>query len=573
MRITPTHEQMAYLASIGVSRTTFTRPESIAIGYEQCGKAIKHRKSAGRSAKWWAIVPAFLFLLFFMVVLARANEIHAVPAQGSAPPVAKEAHQPTNPVLDNRLPAVEKEPAWLPLPAKEAVSFRENLTALERQIISLRSLLKTDFAHDQGGQIKPSSQKDLPPDLEMLRQKLEKQREDLQLAIILGVVIITLGAPLVTIGGIRMRMSIRQIQQNLVSQLSERSEAPALSRGTQPANMDGGDITKNPPMDKKRKVEPTRPQPIRLPSPAEQVRIIIDSESKFNRFRVKPRVSTDPWRLGLATAKGNVRLENQDYGLCFQIDGHEVLVVADGLGGIPHGQRAAYLAVVSAAVSIIRTFGRSPRWHAPCLKSAALKAITDAGHRLAVEGDKLNISAIRGGLRTTLIVVVANKREIGYAYIGDGGGCVVHSSGEVHHFLKPQKANEFAMNILAASLGPMTEGEPVAGFLKRSTGDVLIVGTDGIFDRVDKGFPKDVIRGCVQFDGDLQKTAEHIVQELASFQDSAGYICDDNLTLGVMGDGEPPSQGPGFCLPLQATEERLVQAQPAEGAPCLKEKV
>jgi serine/threonine protein phosphatase PrpC len=266
----------------------------------------------------------------------------------------------------------------------------------------------------------------------------------------------------------------------------------------------------------------------------------------------------------LATAKGNVRSENQDYGLCFQIAGHQALVMGDGCGGVPHGQRAAYLASVSAAVSIIRTFARSSRWHAPCLKSAAQKAIADAGHRLAIEGDKLNISEIRGGLRTTLIVVVANKRQIGYGYIGDGGGCVVHSSGEVQHFLKPQKANEFAMNVLAASLGPMMEGQPVAGVLKRSAGDVLVVGTDGIFDRVDKGFPKDVLRGCIQFHGDLQKTAEHVIQELASFQDGAGYICDDNLTLGIMGDRTAPSLCPGFWSSSEATEERPAQVQPGE---------
>ena len=296
-------------------------------------------------------------------------------------------------------------------------------------------------------------------------------------------------------------------------------------------------------------IEAMRPRQVPLPTPTEQMQTIMDAAGQLREIRAKPTISSATWRLGLATNKGNVRSENQDYGLCFQIDGHDVLIVADGCGGVPHGQKAAYLAAVSAAVSLVRTYGIAPRWHAPRVEDAAAGAIADAAHRLAVEGDRLNVTDIRGGLRTTLIVVIGNEHEIGYGYIGDGGGCVVKSSGEVHRFLDPQKASDFAMNVLAASLGPMMEGRPVTGTLKRSPGDLLICGTDGVFDRVEEAFPKDVLRGCIQHDGDLQETAEIVVAELASFQDAAGYVCDDNLTLGIMGDGKAPKLAPGFWLP------------------------
>jgi len=244
------------------------------------------------------------------------------------------------------------------------------------------------------------------------------------------------------------------------------------------------------------------------------------------------------------------------------------LIVADGCGGVPHGQTAAYVAAVSAAVSVARTYGMSQRWYTPHVKDAAAKAIVDAAHRLAVEGDKLNVTDIRGGLRTTLIVVIGNKREIGYAYIGDGGGCVVRTCGEVCRFLDPQKANDFAMNVLAASLGPKMEGEPVTGVFNRCRGDLLLVGSDGVFDRVGEEFPNDVVRGSTQYKGDLQKTAEHIVHELASFQDSAGYICDDNLTLGLMGDGTAPTlhQGPGSPATAADAHQEAVPVMAEETA-------
>jgi len=42
----------------------------------------------------------------------------------------------------------------------------------------------------------------------------------------------------------------------------------------------------------------------------------------------------------------------------------------------------------------------------------------------------------------------------------------VKSTGEINQFLDPQKAGGY-MNVLAASLGSKTEGEPVTGVMKR----------------------------------------------------------------------------------------------------------
>jgi len=292
--------------------------------------------------------------------------------------------------------------------------------------------------------------------------------------------------------------------------------------------------------------KPERPIAQGIPPPPDQMKEIIRSAEEFCHIRVIPLVPEGRWTLGLATIKGNVRSENQDYGLCFSIDDHDVVVVADGCGGVPHGQRAAYLAVLSATASVTRTFGMASKRSMPDAQGTAAKALLDASHRLAIEGDKMNVSHCRGGLRTTLIVVIAGGQGIGYAYIGDGGACVVRASGDVEYFLTPQKADPSALNVLAASLGPTMEGEPQGGLIQRSPGDVVIVGTDGVFDRVDQAFPKEVLRGCIALQGDLQAVAEQVVDELAAFQDDAGYVCDDNLTLALMGNGSAPRLPHGF---------------------------
>lgn len=247
------------------------------------------------------------------------------------------------------------------------------------------------------------------------------------------------------------------------------------------------------------------------------------------------RAHAAAWRLGWASISGPVRAENQDSAWCFETCGLSVLIVADGCGGVPYGRRAASLAVRAAGSSIIRG-AAAGRAH----KSEVSAAIYAAGRRLAREGEAISIEGGPDGLRTTLIVLVSTKTHYYFAYIGDGGGLVRRASGLVEEFLVPQKA-EGAMNVLAASLGPVTQGEPVCGTLERGAGDLVMIGSDGVFDRVNGSFAENIARASVVAGGDLQSVATRAVHELASFKDEHGYIFDDNLTLALLGDGSAPA--------------------------------
>ena len=530
MRITPTREQMAYLASIGVSNATIAQPGQGTVKPLDNGQHVV-RASAGRTSPWWIVILLMIVvLLLSLAVVARAQ-----------------ASQPTGDAGVTSGGQAGHEDSH-DLKRSESVASPIQREHLE-QIASLAPLSgeQADVRLHQSGL--DAVGKLVETRLDGLRRSMSQQQQELLRVLNWLVLIGVLGIGLTLIGGIIMQKHIHELKGIAFSQFSETA---ATTRGEpNPAAGPSGttEAGRTAMAEDKTDVEPMRPRQVPLPTLNEQMQTIIDAANQLRDVRLKPTIPSAAWGLGLATNKGNVRSENQDYGLCFQIAGHDVLIVADGCGGVPHGQKAAYLAAVSAAVSLVRSCGIASRWHAPRVEDAAAWAIADAAHRLALEGDRLNVTDVRGGLRTTLIVVIGNEHEIGYGYIGDGGGCVVKSSGEVHRFLNPQKASEFAMNVLAASLGPMMEGRPVTGVLKRSPGDLLICGTDGIFDRVEEAFPKDVLRGCIQHNGDLQKTAELIIAELASFQDNAGYVCDDNLTLGIMGDGKSPKLSPGFWLP------------------------
>jgi serine/threonine protein phosphatase PrpC len=251
------------------------------------------------------------------------------------------------------------------------------------------------------------------------------------------------------------------------------------------------------------------------------------------------------WSIGTASKTGNVRTENQDACLGFQSNEHDVVLVADGCGGLPYGGKAASLAVSCAKASILAALQADK---ITSLRAITLRAVLKAARGLIEEGRSMGICEINGGLRTTLIVIVADKKEIAYSYIGDGGGLVLKTSGEIKKFLVPQKASETALNILAASLGPILQGWPKHGTIPRGDGDLIITGTDGIFDRVPnfQTFAKDVLSYCIRNAGDLEKAADLVTEEMISYQDHLGYVCDDNVSLGLIGDGCQPVLSPDF---------------------------
>jgi len=556
MRITPTQEQTDYLASIGVPRTTIAQPGPV-IAQSAEDIHMPTKRSPGR-----AILCCAIILVSIVLLLAVASLVHAENTQPGGNGEATSGGQ---------------------VYTQDDYRTADRLDAIDMEILKIRELVGRVVTQDQIDMLRRQT-KDIENrqatlhtallgDLSRYQKREAQESHDFNRALIWFAAIAILFIGLYITGRIFMEHRIRQVEQSNISLLSEKEatcgDAPKPSQKiTKGVGFTGKSI-----MDKKVKVEPTRQQPQPLPTPVEQMQAIITSANQFRHIRIKPALPSGLWEIGLATNKGYVRSENQDYGLCFKTDSHDVLIVADGCGGVPHGQRAAYISAISAAVSVVRAYGMAPRWRTPHVRDVAARAIMDAAHRLAVEGDKFNVTDVRGGLRTTLIVVIGNKREVGYAYIGDGGGCVVKALGEVNHFLDPQKANDFAMNVLAASLGPMMEGQPVTGVMNREAGDLLIVGTDGVFDRVDATFPKDVMRGCIQYKGDLQKTAEHIVEELASFKDTAGYVCDDNLTIGIMGDGTNPKLTPGFWSPIADAETVPSDMKSEETTPYMKERV
>ena len=296
--------------------------------------------------------------------------------------------------------------------------------------------------------------------------------------------------------------------------------------------------------------------PTRLGSPdfdtcasiPEALDVLLATASGAQFSAAPPEVAPSRWGVGIATHCGHVRSENQDFGIAFRVAGCDVVCLADGLGGLPRGLDAARAAVAAAAWSAVQTLQAPEAKASPHLVSE--KALLDAAAALASRGICDRISGSLHGFRTTLMVLTATPNAFGLAYAGDGGGVVVHASGEVEPLLLPQKANG-QPNVVAASLGPILQGEPQIFLFQRCEGDVVLLGTDGVFDRTPGTFPKAVVRALVERDGDAKAVATSVVTDLAGATDASGYICDDNLSIAIVGPGTAPVFGPGFWQPVR----------------------
>lgn len=242
--------------------------------------------------------------------------------------------------------------------------------------------------------------------------------------------------------------------------------------------------------------------------------------------------------LGAASIVGNTRESNQDRVRIASIAGVDVIVLADGLGGLPHGGEAAEAAstyamgrlrkelkaAASASLEGVRTLLLSIAW------ATALRLAQDAQTRGWTETDS--------GFRTTLILIVALRDAYVITWVGDGGVFVVHAGGTILPLLEPHKSPA-TPDLLEASLGPVSEGRPAWAMVARAPGDLLMAATDGVADIFDDAMAARMREHLTDCDGDANRAAQAAVEDVAGRVDERGdFVVTDNLTIALLTETE-----------------------------------
>ncbi|MDL2216959.1 protein phosphatase 2C domain-containing protein [Desulfovibrio sp. OttesenSCG-928-M14] len=184
---------------------------------------------------------------------------------------------------------------------------------------------------------------------------------------------------------------------------------------------------------------------------------------------------------------GNKRKSNEDrYFVREQADGSLLMAVADGVGGMPGGEKAAELAMSAVAAA---DFGESVT-QARLLQlvmnaHASIVRYSDAHPRLE-------------GMGTTLTAAVVRENAVSWVHVGDSRLYIQHSGTlrqltTDHRFLSSmvedgditaeEALNHPLRNMLDQCLG-CSSIEPEQGSAALEPGDRLLLCTDGLYGEV-----------------------------------------------------------------------------------------
>jgi len=253
-----------------------------------------------------------------------------------------------------------------------------------------------------------------------------------------------------------------------------------------------------------------------------------------------PMVSTSPKeptkRVAARSVRGMVRIDNQDCCDTSSLLDHDIIILADGMGGVPNGTLASSTAV-TASMELIDDQLRLGVCPSKCLEHAfftAAKRLHDKALELDSEYDFLPADAKkRFGLRTTLIAVIATRESFHIGYIGDGS---IHVSRDrqLLSLLTPDRPGS-STNVVSASLGPDTAGNPTFNTVSRLPSDILIAATDGIADRVSPDTFANQLISSLKSGVDVENVIASALNACSTRTGNDGTPAfDDNMTLAII---------------------------------------
>lgn len=201
--------------------------------------------------------------------------------------------------------------------------------------------------------------------------------------------------------------------------------------------------------------------------------------------------------------------ENEDsLGLIPRADGTAVLVVADGLGGLPAGDQASSTAVRQLSRTVLTGDGGTP-----VLREAILDAIEQANRLVMAQGlgSGTTFAAVEidhGAVRPyhigdSEILITGQRGRVKYqtishspvGYAVEAG--LIEAGDAIYHEERHLVSNIIGSNEMRVEIGPRLELAPR---------DTLVLGSDGLYDNI----PADEIVNLVRT-GPLARAAQQLL--------------------------------------------------------------
>lgn len=219
-----------------------------------------------------------------------------------------------------------------------------------------------------------------------------------------------------------------------------------------------------------------------------------------------------------ASSAGLVRKENQDRILIGRApSGLSVAILADGMGGLEDGSRAAVIATSAAAARALQ----SRLQHVELIAEDAIEFANEQVFRV-----------LRGRGGAAMVLAVWTERDFAVVHAGDARAYVIDSDGSPH-----QVTIDDTVAGQLAQMGRPAPSEPDRGLLQfAGVGPEFDVRAQGIGPRPRgvvltsdgiHNMPPEVFRWIVNRSTGLQALADHLVQlsEWNGGEDNATAIC------------------------------------------------
>lgn len=210
-----------------------------------------------------------------------------------------------------------------------------------------------------------------------------------------------------------------------------------------------------------------------------------------------------------------------------------LIVMADGVGGLPLGGEAAEAATAHAFRRLRRELPTALAVGVEGVRTLLLSTLWSAAGQVAAEARARGLRRTEDGLCTTLILAVALTEVYVVVWIGDGGAHVLRGKEKVEGLLAPHKSPD-APTLLEAAIGPETDGAPSWSITPRRPGDIFLVTTDGVADRFDAAVVTRLHAAIARSGAHAKRALQDLLGDLAGQRNAFGrFVFTDNLTAAL----------------------------------------